>query len=162
MGMMITKSIRTELFSGRRVDLDLIFGLFLAYVYATSFFCLFFTRIGFYDVFFVSIVFLSMLSLSFRQGVPLLRLDKNSLVPLSIVSALIVAFAVYITYAASHGRYVWLDEYTQFMSTDRGSIASFAAFQQQPPMDYFFSKFSRLVLGNDVFAVKFHAVAFFC
>lgn len=62
-------------------------------------------------------------------------------------------------------RGVWLDEFTQFngascIGVDFCQIASFAAIEQQPPLDYYLSSFSHLVFGASPFAVRFHAMMY--
>ena len=154
-----------EINTNRRADFDLIIGVFLAYIYISVTVCLVkHGKTSFYDIYFLIINLLLLSILFFKKGSFSFfknEFNKSDVIRLSAASILITGLCTYILYTVSEGRDVWLDEYTQFIIDRKISISIFSAYQQQPPLDYFFSSFARITLGDNPFAVKFHAVAFF-
>ena len=155
-----------EINSNRRADLDLIIGTFLSYICVVVIVCLFKNdQSSFYDIYFLIINFSLLSILFFTRKFSFFKKNKindYNIIPLVIVSIPIITLAGYILYNSSLGRDIWLDEYTQFIQ-DPGNngISTYAAIQQQPPLDYFFSAFARFTLGFDPLAVKIHNIIFF-
>lgn len=99
-------------------------------------------------------------------GLALLSLKKYSLAPRrptrADVALLALVFLAWLVYRRpvflAHS--VWLDEVTQFYGSPRFDPVSFAAWQQQPPLDYILSAFARLAFGISPLSIVAHALAF--
>jgi hypothetical protein len=102
------------------------------------------------------------LSWSFVQRSPLSKPSWRSFSALLAISALFVLSTIHLMDYQS----LWQDEYTQFVRSafpERrhyiGLVAQ-AANQQQPPADFFFSNFSKMIFGINPFAIRFHSALF--
>ena len=97
-----------------------------------------------------------------RKGGLLTRLQhwKESYLYLGVGLALFLIFVVPNVFGFSP----WFDETTQFFLSvspaDTYGVVEFAAIQQQPPIDYYFSQVARIFFGENLFSMRVHVLIF--
>lgn len=93
--------------------------------------------------------------------------DRRPVGALNAAAILVLGAIAWIIYRYPHLYSVslWIDEVTQFYGDQNlpkfvADPALFAAIQQQPPIDYYLSAFSRILFGANESAVLFHSILF--